>query len=80
MSAYWHQLVGGAFDRSDRHRPQDRTTLRAAAQELEARGLTPRDIAAALKLSEGAVSELLATQGSVGTETGATSEPVFRPS
>lgn len=44
---------------STRHRPADRATLRAAAVELRARGLTPRDISAALKLSERAVLDLL---------------------
>jgi sugar (pentulose or hexulose) kinase len=58
MSTYWHQMVAQAFDR-DQHRPLDRETARAAARELRARGLTPRDIAAALRLSENAVRELL---------------------
>ncbi len=43
----------------DRHRPADWRTLRAAAVELRARGLTPADIAAALRLSEAAVRALL---------------------
>ena len=43
----------------DRHRPVDRAALRAAAVELAARGLTPRDIAAALRLSEAAVRGML---------------------
>ena len=42
-----------------RHRPTDRDTLRAAAVELAARGLTPRDIGIALRLSEAAVQELV---------------------
>ena len=46
----------------DRHRPVDRAVLAAAAVELAARGLTPRDIAAALRLSEAAVLELLGLQ------------------
>jgi len=37
----------------------DRDTARAAAFELRSRGLTPRDVASALKLSEGAVRALL---------------------
>ncbi len=47
------------FDRSKRHAPTDRATLRAAAVELRARGLTSRDIAATLRLSEAAVRDLL---------------------
>ena len=42
-----------------RHRPADRSVLRAAAVELHSRGLTPRDIAAALGLTERAVRALL---------------------
>jgi hypothetical protein len=42
-----------------RHRPADRATLHAAALELRARGLTPRDIAAALRLTDAAVRDLL---------------------
>jgi hypothetical protein len=45
---------------NDPHRPHDRETLRAAALELHSRGLTPRDIAVCLRLSEGAVRSLLA--------------------
>lgn len=41
------------------HRPQDRATLRCAAHELRSRGLTARDIGAALGLSEAAVRALL---------------------
>ena len=44
---------------STRHRPADRAVLRAAAVELQARGLTPRDIAAALRLTDAAVRDLL---------------------
>ncbi len=44
---------------ADRHRPADPAVLRAAAVELRARGLTDRDIAAALRLTERAVRELL---------------------
>ena len=44
-----------------RHRPADRATLHAAAVELQARGLTPFDIAEALRLSERAVRDLLGT-------------------
>lgn len=43
----------------DQHRPVDRPTLRAAAVELSRRGLTARDVAAALRLSEAAVQALL---------------------
>ena len=59
MSPYWSGLVASAFDRSRQHTPQDRATLRAAARELQSQGLTPRDIATALRLSERAVLELL---------------------
>ena len=59
MSGYWSTLVAAAFSRRDAHRPQDRRTLRAAALELVSRGLTYRDIAAALRLSERAVRDLL---------------------
>jgi hypothetical protein len=45
---------------NDPHRPHDRETLRVAAHELHSRGLTPRDIAVCLRLSEGAVRSLLA--------------------
>ncbi len=56
--------IGGALDwralvDRDRHRPTDRATLRAAAAELAARGLTARDIACALRLTESAVRQLL---------------------
>jgi DNA-binding NarL/FixJ family response regulator len=58
-ASYWSTLVAAAFSRRDAHRPQDRATLRAAAAELAARGLTHADIAAALRLSERAVRALL---------------------
>ena len=57
--SYWSTMVSSAFDRARQHAPQDRATLRVAALELQSRGLTPRDIAAALRLSEGAVRDLL---------------------
>ena len=47
----------------DQHRPLDRDAMRIAVAELAARGLTPRDIAQALSLSEAAVRQLL-TEGS----------------
>jgi predicted transcriptional regulator len=47
---------------ADPHRPHDRATLRVAARELRSRGLTARDIAQALRLSEAAVVALLANQ------------------
>ena len=61
MSAYWSTLVAGALDGRDRdrHRPADSQTLRVAALELRQRGLTERDIAASLSLTEGAVRQLL---------------------
>jgi hypothetical protein len=46
----------------DRHRPADHATMRAAVRELAARGLTPRDIASSLGLTEAAVRQLLAWQ------------------
>lgn len=59
MSAYWQTLVAGTFTRHERHRPDDRQTFRAAALELQQRGLTDRDIAAALRLTESATRQLL---------------------
>jgi hypothetical protein len=44
-------------------RPAERAVLRAAAVELAARGLTPLDIATALRLTEAAVRDLFRTQG-----------------
>lgn len=58
MSAYW-QMVARAFDRAEQHRPHDKDAMRVAAVELAARGLTVQDVAAALRLSEAAVHELL---------------------
>lgn len=58
MSAYWSTLVSGAFER-EQPRPLDRESARAAAVELRQRGLTVTDIAAALRISEGAVRQLL---------------------
>ena len=55
---YWASLVKPALSR-DLHRPADRATLRAAAVELASRGLTARDIAGALHLSEAAVRVLI---------------------
>jgi hypothetical protein len=46
----------------DRHRPLDRDAMRVAAVELASRGLTPRDVAAALSLTEAAVRQLLGTR------------------
>jgi DNA-binding NarL/FixJ family response regulator len=59
VSAYWSTLVAAAFPRRDLHRPTDPAALRAAAIELSGRGLTARDIAAALHISEAAVRVLL---------------------
>lgn len=61
--------IAGALDWAalygrDRHRPQDRTTLRQAALEMRQRGLTPHDIAAAMRLSEPAVRDLLGQEAS----------------
>jgi Flp pilus assembly protein TadD len=47
------------FHRAQQHRPTDTETLRAAAVELAQRGLTPRDIGAALRLDPTAVRRLL---------------------
>ncbi len=44
----------------DRHKPTDAQTMRAAVRELAARGLTARDIASSLGLTEAAVRQLLA--------------------
>ena len=41
------------------YRPHDEATLRAAAVDLRMRGLTDRDIAAALRLTEAGVRQLL---------------------
>ena len=57
MSAYWRQMVASAFDH--REHVLDREAARAAAVELRQRGLLPADIAAALRISEGAVRDLL---------------------
>jgi len=53
--------IGGHLVAPDRKQtpPPDRETARAAAYELRSRGLTVHDIAAALRLSEGAVWDLL---------------------
>lgn len=56
---------GAAFDRPEldanrvEHRPQERAVLAREARGLTDRGLTPRDVADALGLSERAVVELL---------------------
>jgi predicted transcriptional regulator len=43
----------------DRYRPRDAATLLVAIVELRQRGLSPRDIADALGLTENAVRQLL---------------------
>lgn len=43
----------------DRHRPRDAATLLVAAVELRQRGLSARDIAQALGLTERAVRQML---------------------
>ena len=58
MSAYWSTLVSSAFDR-DLPQSLDRDAARAAAVELRQRGLTVADIANALRISIGAVRDLL---------------------
>jgi hypothetical protein len=57
MSTYWQTMVRSAFQ--DRTEQLDRETVRAAAWELRQRGLTNRDVGAALRLSEAAVQALL---------------------
>lgn len=57
-------MIGGldalaALSGRDRHRPQDHATLRAAAVEMARSGLTARDIAESLGLTERAVRDLL---------------------
>ena len=62
------RTIGGVLDRSamdalyarDRHKPSDAPTLRTAAVEMARSGLTPRDIASSLGLTEAAVRQLLA--------------------
>ncbi|HEX4025881.1 MAG TPA: hypothetical protein VHX52_14445 [Steroidobacteraceae bacterium] len=59
--------IGGVLDLAaldllsgrTRHRPSDTALLRAAAVELRARGLTPRDIGQSIGLSEDAARLLL---------------------
>jgi hypothetical protein len=48
-----------ALTGQNRYRPYHRDAMRAAAVELARRGLTARDVAAALRLSEAAVQALL---------------------
>lgn len=48
-----------SFDPSRQHQPRDRATLRQAILELRSRGLTCRDISAALRLPESVVRDLL---------------------
>jgi hypothetical protein len=55
----WHQIVAVIYDRTDQHRPQTRAEMRVAAWELRQRGLTVEDIGSALRLSSGAVCDLL---------------------
>lgn len=57
--SYWQTMVARAFDRTQQHALPDRETARVAALELRARGLTAHDIAAALRISEGAVLDLI---------------------
>jgi hypothetical protein len=56
--------IGGPLDWAtlygrDQHRPTEPAAIGAAARELAASGLKVRDIADALRLSEGVVSTLL---------------------
>ncbi len=60
MSGYWETLVASAYDRKAReHQPRSRDEMRAAAVDLRQRGLTARDIAQALRISEAAVRAML---------------------
>lgn len=53
-------LAGADIDaRARQHRPTDPAALRVVALELRQRGLTDRDIASALRISEAAVRALL---------------------
>lgn len=47
-------------DQADQHAPQDRHDFMRAAVELVGRGLTPDDIASALRITRRGVLELLA--------------------
>lgn len=54
--------IGGRLDYArlaQLHRPTDAPSMRSAVLDLDAQGLTPADIAAALRLSIPAVSALL---------------------
>jgi hypothetical protein len=53
------QLLGDRPDAAQQHRPQTRPEFIREARRLRAAGLTVDDIATALKLSLGAVRELL---------------------
>lgn len=56
------RTIGGRLDLdalARLHRPADAPTLRAAAVEMTRSGLTARDIASSLGLSEAAVRQLL---------------------
>ncbi len=57
-AGYWGTLVKPALSR-DAHRPHYRNMMRAAALELAARGLTARDVAQALSITEAAARQLL---------------------
>lgn len=59
MSIRWRDTVADAYDRIREQHPPDPATARVAAQELRSRGLTHRDISAALRLSEDAIRALL---------------------
>jgi hypothetical protein len=53
------RLLGDTPDAAQQHRPQTRPEFIREAQRLHRAGLTPDDIAGALRLSPGAVRELL---------------------
>lgn len=56
---YWTMVANVYGRRAEQYRPVDRDAMRCAAVELRQRGLLPADIAAALRLSESAVRDLL---------------------
>lgn len=55
-------LLAGRDDRAVEHRPRSIQEMRCAAVELRNRGFLPRDVAAALGLSVGAVMQLIIGQ------------------
>lgn len=54
----WRTLA----ERADRHRPRDPGVLAAELRRLRSTGLTPRDLASAMRMPLATVHELLAEQ------------------